>query len=154
MINKSLQESDDQHTTVQKNLSVHFCYFVRKFSCVVFDHVAEFQTGGWFVKVSFKSRWKIILRLYLQNVMLPFFTWFKSSLFVVLDKVHVIRSWIINFMMQAHHKCLYLSSFGCFLLLCECKARFRRRTFYEPNLIWIKADPNYLDRLNWFRRRS
>ena len=33
---------------------------------------------------------KIILHLYLQNVMLPFFTWFKSSLFVVLDKVHVI----------------------------------------------------------------
>ena len=75
---------------MQKNLSVHFCYFVRQFFGVVFDHVAEFQTGGWFVKVSFKSRWKIILHLYLQNVMLPFFTWFKSSLFVVLDKVHVI----------------------------------------------------------------
>ena len=28
------------------------------------------------------------------------------------------------------------------------KARFRRRTFHEPNLIRIKADPNYLDRLN------
>ena len=27
------------------------------------------------------------------------------------------------------------------------KARFRRRTFHEPNLIRIKADPNYLDRL-------
>ena len=26
------------------------------------------------------------------------------------------------------------------------KARFRRRTFHEPNLIRIKADPNYLDR--------
>ena len=35
------------------------------------------------------------------------------------------------------------------------KARFRHRTFHEPNLIRIKADPNYLlDRLNWFRRRS
>ena len=48
MINKSLQESDDQRTTVQKNLSVHFSYFVRKnifvrkFSWVVFDHVSEF----------------------------------------------------------------------------------------------------------------
>ena len=30
------------------------------------------------------------------------------------------------------------------------KARFRRRTFYEPSLIRIKADPNYLDLLNWF----
>ena len=28
------------------------------------------------------------------------------------------------------------------------KTRFRRRTFHEPNLIRIKADPNYLDRLN------
>ena len=28
------------------------------------------------------------------------------------------------------------------------KARFRRRTFHEPNIIRIKADPNYLDRLN------
>ena len=27
-------------------------------------------------------------------------------------------------------------------------ARFRRRTFHELNLIRIKADPNYLDRLN------
>ena len=33
------------------------------------------------------------------------------------------------------------------------KARFRRRTFHEPNLIRIKADPNDLDRLNRFRRR-
>ena len=30
----------------------------------------------------------------------------------------------------------------------RAKARFRRRTFHEPNLIRIKADPNYLDRLN------
>ena len=30
----------------------------------------------------------------------------------------------------------------------EPKARFKRRTFHEPNLIRIKADPNYLDRLN------
>ena len=28
----------------------------------------------------------------------------------------------------------------------KSKARFRRRTFHEPNLIRIKADPNYLDR--------
>ena len=28
------------------------------------------------------------------------------------------------------------------------KARFRRRTFHEPNLIRIKVDPNHLDRLN------
>ena len=28
------------------------------------------------------------------------------------------------------------------------KARFRRRTFHEPNRIRIKANPNYLDRLN------
>ena len=28
------------------------------------------------------------------------------------------------------------------------KVRFRLRTFHEPNLIRIKADPNYLDRLN------
>ena len=28
------------------------------------------------------------------------------------------------------------------------KARFKRRTFHEPNLIRIKAYPNYLDRLN------
>ena len=28
------------------------------------------------------------------------------------------------------------------------KARFRRRTFHEPNLIRIKADPNDFDRLN------
>ena len=27
------------------------------------------------------------------------------------------------------------------------KARFRRRTFHEPNLIRIKTDSNYLDRL-------
>ena len=26
--------------------------------------------------------------------------------------------------------------------------RFRRRTVHEPNQIRIKADPNYLDRLN------
>ena len=31
---------------------------------------------------------------------------------------------------------------------------FRRLPFHEPILIRIKADPNYLDRLNWFRRRS
>ena len=30
----------------------------------------------------------------------------------------------------------------------QLKARFRRRTFHEPNLIRIKTDPNYLDRLN------
>ena len=29
----------------------------------------------------------------------------------------------------------------------KTKARFRRRTFHEPNLIRIKADPNYLDQL-------
>ena len=36
------------------------------------------------------------------------------------------------------------------------KAQFRRWTFHEPNLIRIKADPNYLhmDQLNWFRRQS
>ena len=34
------------------------------------------------------------------------------------------------------------------------KAWFRRRTFHQPNLIHIKADPNHLDRLNWLRRRS
>ena len=28
------------------------------------------------------------------------------------------------------------------------KARFRCRTFHEPNLIRIKTDANYLDRLN------
>ena len=28
------------------------------------------------------------------------------------------------------------------------QVRFRRRTFHEPNLIRIKADPNYYDRLN------
>ena len=28
------------------------------------------------------------------------------------------------------------------------KVQFRRRTFHEPNLIRIKADPNYLDLLN------
>ena len=28
------------------------------------------------------------------------------------------------------------------------KARFRRRTFHEPNLIRIETDANYLDRLN------
>ena len=28
------------------------------------------------------------------------------------------------------------------------KDRFRRRTFHEPNLIRIKAEPNYLDGLN------
>ena len=28
------------------------------------------------------------------------------------------------------------------------KARFRRRTFHEPNLIRIKAAPSYLDQLN------
>ena len=33
-------------------------------------------------------------------------------------------------------------------------ARFRRRSFHEPNLVRIKADPNYLDRLNWFRRQT
>ena len=26
--------------------------------------------------------------------------------------------------------------------------QFRHRTFHEPNLIRIKTDPNYLDRLN------
>ena len=45
MINKSLQENDDQRTTVQKNSSVHFCYFVRKFSWFVFDHVSKLQTA-------------------------------------------------------------------------------------------------------------
>ena len=34
------------------------------------------------------------------------------------------------------------------------KARFGRRTFYEPSLIRIKADLNSLDMLSWFRRRS
>ena len=46
-----------------------------------------------------------------------------------------------------------LTSQPIFLALMR-KARFRRRTFHEPNLIRIKADPNYLDRLKWFRRRS
>ena len=35
-----------------------------------------------------------------------------------------------------------------FLPLVQTKAWFRRRSFYEPNVIRIKADPNYLDRLN------
>ena len=30
----------------------------------------------------------------------------------------------------------------------------RSRTFHEPNLIRIKTDPNYIDPLSWFRRRS
>ena len=34
------------------------------------------------------------------------------------------------------------------------KARFGRRTFYEPSLIRIKTDLNSLDILSWFRRRS
>ena len=34
------------------------------------------------------------------------------------------------------------------------KARFGRRTFYEPSLIRIKTDLNRLDMLNWFKRRS
>lgn len=34
------------------------------------------------------------------------------------------------------------------------KARFRHQTFNEPNLIRIKANTNYLDRLNWFTCRS
>ena len=34
------------------------------------------------------------------------------------------------------------------------KARFRCRTFHEPNLIRMNAGPYYLDRLYWFRRRS
>ena len=34
------------------------------------------------------------------------------------------------------------------------KARFRGRTFHEPNLVRIKAEPNDLDRLNRFRRGS
>ena len=34
------------------------------------------------------------------------------------------------------------------------KFRFRRRAFHEPNLIRIKTDPNYLDRLNWFELNS
>ena len=34
------------------------------------------------------------------------------------------------------------------------KARFGRRTFYEPSLIRIKTDLNSLDMLSWFRRRS
>ena len=49
-----------------------------------------------------------------------------------------------------------LLSLLLFLLKMEetnCKPRFRRPTFHEPNLIRIKADPNYLDRLNWFRHR-
>ena len=32
--------------------------------------------------------------------------------------------------------------------LVQNKALFRRRTFHEPNLIRIKADPNDCDRLN------
>ena len=34
------------------------------------------------------------------------------------------------------------------------KARLRRRTFHEPNLIRNNVNLNYLDRLNWFRHRS
>lgn len=34
------------------------------------------------------------------------------------------------------------------------KARYRRRTFPELHLLWIKADPNYLDQVNWLRNRS
>lgn len=34
------------------------------------------------------------------------------------------------------------------------KARYRRRTFPELRLLWIKADPNYLDQVNWLRNRS
>ena len=37
---------------------------------------------------------------------------------------------------------------GLLRFICKDKARFRHRTFHEPNLIRIKADPNYLDRLN------
>ena len=36
----------------------------------------------------------------------------------------------------------------------EVKARFKRGTFHELNLIRIRADPNDLDRLNRFKRRS
>ena len=34
------------------------------------------------------------------------------------------------------------------------KDRYRRRTFPEPHPLWIKADPNYLDQVNWLRNRS
>ena len=67
--------------------------------------------------------------------------------------------------------CLWISTFrNIFIIICKRslqttenrfvfslltnKARFRRRTFHESNLIRIKADPNYLDQLNWFRRPS
>ena len=49
---------------------------------------------------------------------------------------------------------------GLYIFFCiqvnirQNERRFRRRALHEPNLIRIKADPNYLDRLIWFRRRS
>ena len=58
MLNKSLQESNDQHTTVQKNLSVHICYFVRIFSWFVFDHVAKLHTAK---LVACESQFQVLL---------------------------------------------------------------------------------------------
>ena len=52
------------------------------------------------------------------------------------------------------YRCRLPSKVSKVQILNFSKARFRRRTFQEPYLIGIKADRKYLDRLNWFRRRS
>ena len=44
------------------------------------------------------------------------------------------------------HKCN--KNFFRFQVLFSKAGRFRRRSFRKPNLIRIKADPNYLDQLN------
>ena len=86
----------------------------------------------------------------LLNVLFPFVS-FVGVFSILKWKTLVLKtttSWT-----RASH-----SVHGWHLQRCQIRffpqARFRRRTFHEPNLTRIKTDPNYLNRLNWFRRRS
>ena len=90
----------------------------------------------------------------------------------VFDYIFRVRVWHWEFVVHnnisavCHPRCLRSKyvlhsplEISCFseiytITLNFSKARFRRRTFQEPYLIGIKADRKYLDRLNWFRRRS
>ena len=57
------------------------------------------------------------------------------------------ESYMINNLIKVPFAYLFFYN-GTSLFRRALKARFRRRTFYEPNLIRIKAAPSYLDQLN------
>ena len=99
--------------------------------------------------------------------------WMKSSfIYLTSDKkknIEYTQSTLLNLTMKCRSAGINLRSVVLFFffwgawkkdrliagyIVTGSKDRYRRRTFPEPHPLWIKADPNYLDQVNWLRNWS